>query len=250
MTVHEHQQQLAAHFSRHLDAYHQYADHQRGVADRLAQRLCQIITRPYHHALEIGCGSGFLTTALAQYWRQPRIARYGLNDLYQPPALNPPALETYLHIGDISKLLLPASLDLVLSASVFQWIEPLDELLRKLHQTMHAEGIFACSLYAGQHYQELRETLGIGLNYRAPQTLFDLFTQYFQPLWSDSVCSRIYFTDPHAVLTHIRDSGLHALSVSPTFSAWRQFRSRYARLCDEQGYPLTQDVFLFIGRRR
>lgn len=243
-------EQLAQHFSRHLYSYHQHAEHQRFIADKLAQQLCRELTHPCQHALEIGCGSGFLTTALARHWRLAPITRYALNDLYAPPALKPPADEVYPYIGDISERALPMDLDLVLSASVLQWIEHLDPLLRRIHQAMRRNALFACSMYVGAHYQELRHTLGIGLNYHPPSNLSALFSAYFQPLWSRTLCSRDYFPDPHAVLSHIRASGLHTFSEAPAFSAWRQFRSAYETLRDEQGYPLTQHAFLFIGIRR
>lgn len=242
---------LGAHFARYRQTYHQHAHHQRQLADTLAQQLCQRLNNPVSRALEIGCGSGFLTQSLQMHWQQAMIKDYWLNDLYPVDSkLNPPTTNQHSLIGDIQALSLPNNLDLVLSSATLQWIEALDALLQKLAQAMPTGATIACSLYCGNHYQQLRQTLGIGLNYRQPPELLVSFKRYYQPLWHNETQTQQYFNSPRDVLSHIRISGVHALSAQVSFSAMRQFKQRYQALKTNKGYPLSQHAFLFIGERR
>ena len=241
---------IGAGFARSRTAYHAHAHHQRELAAQLASNAVQWVPAPVSSALEIGCGTGFLTEALHRNWRQVPINDYWLNDLALGDNLQPRAQRVHCLQGDISSVALPDDVQLLLSSSALQWVDDLPALLHRLRAHLAADALVALSLYCGEHFRELRDTLGIGLPYRQVDDLHALFSEHFTRLWQHEVREQYHFTSPHALLKHIRLSGVGHLREQVTFTALRQFASRYQALHDDCGYPLTYHAYQFIGRLR
>ncbi|MBV7434607.1 methyltransferase domain-containing protein [Cardiobacteriaceae bacterium TAE3-ERU3] len=241
---------IGAGFARSRAAYHAHAHHQRELAVQLAANAVQWVSAPVSSALEIGCGTGFLTEALRRHWRQAPIADYWLNDLVLADNLQPPAQRVHYLQGDISSVTLPDDVQLLLSSSALQWVADLPALLHRLRVHLATDALVVVSLYCGEHYRELRDTLGIGLPYWQVDDLRALFSEHFTYLWQREVRELYHFTTPHAVLKHIRLSGVGHLREQVTFNALRQFTNRYQALHDGRGYPLTYHAYQFIGRLR
>lgn len=233
---------IGVQFQQRQHHYHQHANHQKHCAEQLAQHLAPYLPTHLESALEIGCGTGFLTDALRQH-SPCHIQHYTLNDLYQSHYQVPNAHYRWL-IGDITTLTLPAPLDLILSASALQWIHPLEPLLTNCHHALKAGGLIAISLYLGDHFQELRPA-NISLPYRSVADTTALLSHYFRPLWQQEQRDTYHFTTPRALLQHIRNSGVAQLTTP--FSALRQLPHTLEQQRTPHGIPLTYHALQFIG---
>ncbi len=102
----------------------------------------------------------------------------------------------------------------------------------------------------GEHYQQLRQTLGVGLDYEAPEALLALLSRDFVPLWQRQYHEVRYFPSAQAVLAHVRSTGVGHLRHQVRFAQLRGFVQRYEGLRSDLGYPLTYQALQFIGVRR
>jgi|KBSSwiS6_1023812.scaffolds.fasta_scaffold19509_1 malonyl-CoA O-methyltransferase len=147
--------------------YERHADIQRIVAERLASRIIALdidVTAP---ALEIGCGTGFLTKALLDRWSSLRLT---VNDV-APSMLD----RTRSLIGErnnVRYLLFdaerltaaPASFGLIVSSLAFQWFDHPAGTANRLAHMLRPGGWLAFStLDAGSFREWLDAQRGAGL---------------------------------------------------------------------------------------
>lgn len=244
-------------FAQTQKAYHHSAEHQYQMALALAHQLGAVLStrkESVAQALEVGCGTGFLTHALAEVWQERALAPiqcYWLNDLYRAQLVfNPPAQSLGWLMGDVAQVGLPRALDLVVSSSVLQWVADLPAVMARLQAHLNAQGVLAVSVYVGEHYQQLRQTLGVGLDYKTPEALLALLARDFMPLWQRQYHEVRYFPSAQAVLAHVRSTGVGHLRHQVRFAQLRGFARSYEGLRSGLGYPLTYQALQFIGVRR
>ncbi len=167
-------------------------------------------------ALEIGAGTGFLTTQLT---RRFPATHWIVNDL--APAAQPyllPHLQGVSHEflwGDAEKAILPAELDLIATASTVQWFDDLPGFLEKCRQATRPGGYLALTTFGPDNFREIRALTGRGLPYPA----IDQIAGY-EIVAREEYREVLQFDSPREVLRHIRAIGVNALA--PT--AWSKGR--------------------------
>ena len=107
-------------FRRSRVSYNDNARVQKMVVDRMVPMILSSVERVPEKILEIGCGTGLLTSQLQRTF--PSDGLY-LNDLveelcYHAATVNHVPLK-HCFPGDVEKLFLPLSFDLIASASTF-----------------------------------------------------------------------------------------------------------------------------------
>ena len=108
--------------------YDEFAQAQNWAAKSLVS-LIETFRGEFGLVYEIGCGSGLLTKVLLE---RLEIKHLSLNDLYESQIMN----GFHSQIGDICQIEMPKGLDLVVSSSVFQWIDPLEVLAFRIQQAL------------------------------------------------------------------------------------------------------------------
>ncbi|AIL32152.1 methyltransferase domain-containing protein [Basilea psittacipulmonis] len=239
---------IESHFEQSQKHYHQYAHHQQATAWYLAQTLAKKCSLNIHTALEIGCGTGFLSTAMNQFFHQPFIQKYYLNDLYEYPIHIPFSHEQYFLKGDIQTIHLPETIDIILSSSCLQWISSLNDLIAKLNQHLSSQGYFVCALYCEHHFKELKEAANIGLNYLSVSALKELFNPYFNTIWAERQTLSYQFNSLHEVLRHIRKTGVNTHRKQTQHHQLKQLIAHYPK--HDSTFPLTYDTFFYIGQKK
>jgi len=145
-------------FSRQADRYHQEALVQKESAERLDFTLSLMETCP-KRILDIGSGTGFLTTLAGRRWKEADIfccdMAHGMN-LFAREALD---RERVSHItGDAEHLpCADGSFDLVISNLAFQWVNSLPCALREALRVLDDGGEFVFATLGRRTLQELRE---------------------------------------------------------------------------------------------
>lgn len=201
---------VARGFEKSFSKYEEAAGVQKKIARRLAElTLERIEPESVKEVLEIGAGTGFLTGELSGKFPS---ANWHLNDLsaraqdYVPQSLKGRA--NFLR-GDAQILELPKNLDLVLSASCFQWFENLEKFIQKIADSSNAGAVFAFSTFLPDNFKEIRSLCGKGLNYVGMAGLRAMLSRAgFEVLRAEDETVRLEFKTPLDVLRHMRDTGV------------------------------------------
>ena len=152
------------------------------VQKEMAKCLCSLIPGDdFNSVLEIGCGSGLLTEECIQ---RIKFKDYMANDIVSECAdyifkINS---EISFLFGDIEQIQLNRKYDLIISNAVFQWIKMPNLLIKKLKGCLNSDGMLLFSSFGRKNFIEIRELLGIGIDYYEYQGVVkeDIFKLEFQ----------------------------------------------------------------------
>ena len=150
-------------FSRSFGTYHNSADQQARIADRLVQELRDCgAPREFNSALELGCGTGHLTQKLLSEFRFGALA---INDLSPEARLTARTAGARFLSGDATRIKWPDQPGLIASASMIQWLRDPAAFLRKAAAALPPGGWLAVSGFGPEQYRELVQ---LGSSARAP----------------------------------------------------------------------------------
>lgn len=197
-------------FSKSFAKYENSAAVQKKIAAYLAKlTLKRLDASAVKSVLEIGMGTGFLTRLLAEKLAN---ADWYLNDLSAKSAEYIPEI---LHqkckfiAGDARIQDLPKGMDLVVSASCFQWFENLEKFVLKIAKISNSGAIFAFSSFLPENFCEIRALAGRGLNYIGLVGLKSMLLKAgFEILCAETETVKLEFKSPADVLRHLRDTGV------------------------------------------
>ncbi|MEI7694257.1 MAG: malonyl-ACP O-methyltransferase BioC [Chlorobium sp.] len=221
-------------FAGKLKSYKKHALVQQTMAKSLTELLCNAKpSRSFDRVLEVGSGSGSLMTELLG---RCTVDTYYANDLVEESALFLKKLlasfsvrEFHFLPGDIELMQwLPSELDLVVSNATLQWLDDLDGFFRSMSERLRRGGVLAFSSFSTSNMQEISSIEGGGLRYHTLHELEQLAGKYFELTACREEEQRLEFATPEAVLHHIRQTGVNALSRrSWTKSQYQRFIDQY-----------------------
>ncbi|QZT38672.1 hypothetical protein K5X82_07180 [Halosquirtibacter xylanolyticus] len=238
-------------FKQGFRTYDQQATIQKRVAEKLVDCLAQ---QPLFipTVFEIGAGSGILTESLLS---KHMVGEYRLNDIVTHcfPKL---AGITKSHavtiakdyMGDIEQIDLPQQNNLIISSSVFQWIQRLPTLLNKLSGTQNRGDILAFSIYTKGTYTEFHQTTGAGLNYLHFDEITTMVEQQYDILHASQEQHTLSFNTPKEVLLHMKRTGVNGVGISWNKSQHLHFMRNYPTV--NHKYQLTYVPSYFILKRK
>lgn len=241
-------------FRRSRVSYNDNARVQKMVVDRMVPMILSSVERVPEKILEIGCGTGLLTSQLQRTF--PSDGLY-LNDLveelcYHAATVNHVPLK-HCFPGDVEKLFLPLSFDLIVSASTFQWFTTPEETFKKLSKRLEQRGVLVFSTFGKFNLREIRLTTGGGLDYRNKEELEKMLKPYFEIELIEEEFHMLEFDSPLAVLQHLKKTGVN-VSGDPTI--WTKgrvdafIRDYNARFAIDGKVALTYHPLYFVCRRK
>ncbi|MDO5675440.1 MAG: malonyl-ACP O-methyltransferase BioC [bacterium] len=245
---------ISRRFAHALSTYEDEAQVQAQVGDALLRFLAETLPGVHpRNALEIGCCTGMLTEKIVA--RLPSLAQLTVCDLV---AAFQSCIDTrsrawrqYVSFlaGDIEQVELPQNYDLILSSSTLHWVHDFPALSAKLARHLNAGGALAIALYGPDNFTEIRELTGSGLPYLSLEELRHILSRHFELLLAREEHHELWFADPIALLHHLRDTGVNALSpVGWTKGRLAAFTAAYReRFSGEQGIRLTYHPLYFIA---
>lgn len=158
--------QVRQHFSLHANEYDCYALVQKrvvaGLIARLIARLPDDLSS-YHLALDIGTGTGDLAHKLQE--RAPALPLL-VADIAHAMTCTAATRVATVAAFDADAEALPlrsASLDLVLSASMYQWVNDLPRAFTEVQRVLQPGGLFAFALFGAGTLRELRSAYNAAL---------------------------------------------------------------------------------------
>ncbi|MGE4559283.1 MAG: malonyl-ACP O-methyltransferase BioC [Desulfobulbus sp.] len=244
-------EQAAATYELHATVQHRVAEHLLALLAEAAPGL-----QP-ERILEIGCCTGLLTRRLFE--RFPGIRHLTVSDLVAAfetcvcRKIGPKEAEKMTFVaGDIESVRLPGRYDLIISSSTLHWVHDFPALCGKLQRHLNPGGLFALSLYGKDNLTEIREVTGVGLAYRNLEQLLNVMSERFEILAAEDAREVLWYTDPLAVLRHLRATGVNSIGQK----AWtrrqvKEFIQQYQiQFGGEQGVRLTYHPMFVVARPR
>lgn len=145
---------LKRRFSRNAKQYDQYAHVQKIMGDHLIQQIHH--DGPLTSILEIGCGTGYVTSQLAQLFPQAEITAIDIAPGMIDYAKSHIKSEIQWLCADIETFPLDKSYDLILSNATFQWFNHFDDTFKKLVTALTPSGQLSFSTFGDTTFHELR----------------------------------------------------------------------------------------------
>lgn len=183
--------------------YDKFALAQKEAAINLCDEL-KLFKKKFKQVFEIGCGSGILTGLVKKHFSFENLI---LNDLYKTAFMS----EFPFVIGDILKLQIPKS-DLIISASVFQWIDDLKLLSTKLHEALDNNGILAFSMFISGTLIELSSFTKQGLDYKTSEQIKEIFSENFDIKKQINFSHEVKFSSLHELLNSLKQTGVNNIN--------------------------------------
>ena len=211
-----------------------------------------IISLLFSLVIGIGCGTGFLTRALL-----PKIeySHWWLNDLSEDMCRY---AARHLHdnfdilAGDILSSMPDAKLDLIVSASCFQWIEDLEKLIGRIRDWSNPDSILAFSTFGESNFFQLRQ-LGIeGLKYYSLEETSEILKRAgYEVLHISEDRVDMVFDSPLDVLRHIKITGVNGgFAEFWTPAMAKQFSAQYEKhFNDGDSVTLTYHPVLVVAKK-
>jgi len=247
---------IEIHFARAAMTYESQALVQKEIGKRLIDLMAIQLGSFQGKALEIGCCTGLLTRLFLD--RFPWTRELHVNDLvarFESFIDIPEKSKTQLRFisGDIETVSLPTTYDCIFSSSTFHWLHDLQTFLQHhLYSYIHPDGLLAFTLYGPENMLEIRELTGQGLRYYSLADIQRLLAKKYTLLHCEEQRQRIFFADVGALLTHLRATGVNALTEKGWSRAQlHSFSKQYTkRFSSDQGVPLTYHPMYFLARPR
>ena len=236
-------------FKKAANSYKTEATTQRNIATELWKITASVISdSPCDDILEVGCGTGFLTSQYQELVGK----RITLNDIYDITDNFEASPKISYKIGDAEQIKWHKKFDLILSASSIQWFNDLEGFLENSHNSLNEGGIIALSTFGPDNFKEVRMAGGKSLNYKSKNELTEIFSKYFDLIKIKEETITLEFPDVRSILRHIKNTGvMGGLGSGASLRELLLFENKYNSQWQNLEYaPLTYHPIYIIGKKR
>lgn len=194
-------------FNNNLSKYNSNADIQKQIARKLIELLYKI-RKNFDNILEIGCGTGFLTGEIFNNFKYDNLY---LNDIVETSKNYVEKYSDNFFCGDAEKIIFPENLDLIISSSVFQWLNDFENFSIKTKNSLNTGGIFAFSMFINNNFREIREKLNISLHYLSNDEIIEILKKDYKILIFEEKIEVLNFKNSIDILRHIEKTGVNII---------------------------------------
>lgn len=247
---------VARRFGAHFETYDREAAVQMSICDRMASMIEAEDMGDIESALEIGAGTGFLSSHLL---RMMPSAKWLFNDISDQ---SEPFVRRYVERYGASSVEfcccdgeseIDGEYDLIASCSAIQWFTDLEAFTRRLSGMIREGGYVALSLFAPDNFKEVMiSNRDIGLSYLSLEQMRGLLEAAgFTITASWEQCHRLLLPSPMDVLRHIKLTGVSGASSSGwSRGRLHQFCDRYSEMFGfDLGVTLTYHPIIVIAKK-
>lgn len=241
---------VSKHFSKASKTYDSHASFQAFMAQELVKMLS---STEYKHILEIGCGTGYLSSLLLDNFKYDSLL---LNDLSE----NMLSLckEKFGHNDKVSFLLKDAEslsfadedfYSLIISNACFQWLKDLEGALLSYKTALRSDGILAFTTFGKNNFKELKTITGLGLDYLDKQMLEKILFSIGAKYQLEEIEVKTHYKDALSMIKSLKATGVSGFSKSVwTKQKLHNFISDYEKqYSDNSGCFLTWNVFFVVA---
>lgn len=220
-------------FDKHYSTYEKNSLAQKQVAKHLLAYMedADILKRDINSIFEIGCGTGIFTREYRKFFPSSSLI---LNDIFDVKSFIKDIDYNIFIKENIEEIDIPKS-DLVLSSSVFQWIDGLENLVRNIAKNTD---ILCFSTYVFGNLLEIKKHFYISLEYLKTEEIEKIIAKYFQKFKIYKETIKIDFESPLSVLRHLKYTGVTGFQ-----------RASFSRIKSFKATSLTYEVAYFICQK-
>ena len=195
-------------FNKNLNNYDLNAVIQKNIAMKLVKTLKQYGNN-FNQIFEIGCGSGFLTENI---YNNLKYIDFYTNDIVENSRDYVKNYTKNFIYGNAETIDFPENNNLIISSSVFQWLENFNYFIHKIYNSLNKDGMFAFSMFIDGNYSQIKQYLDIALNYKTTEEIKNILNKYFNILYYEENENILHFNSVKKVLNHIRNTGINVIS--------------------------------------
>ncbi len=244
---------IKSRFESNFKTYNKLALIQQQICNELSLLISTYCGGDIARAMEVGAGTGFLTSNLTKLY--PNSEWY-LNDL-TPHSQNfisefaEPTSHSYIW-GDAEEIEFPQNLDLIASSSTVQWFDDIDSFISKANRANNVGGYIALTTFGRENFKEINSTMGEGLEYLSRAELEEILIKNgYDIVHSNDYTKSLLFDTPLDVLRHIKATGVNSIKRERlTKSRLLNFENSYKSLFSiaDGRVTLTYHPIIIIGK--
>lgn len=208
------------------------------VQKMMAKKLISLINISHtDKILELGCGTGLLTTEAVKKFYFKKYLAIDMIDKCSKYISEISKDIDFLAIN-IEDFNTDEKYDLIISNASFQWIEDLERLIFKTEKFLNKKGTFIFSTFGEFNFKEMQSYIKSPLKYYSTKELTEILSKY-QNVEITEYKQTLDFESPTDVLYHIKKTGVNALTNTRwTKSDLVRFEQTYPKTSKGK-YPLT-----------
>ena len=232
-------------FKKSLTTYNAHAAVQKSMADKLVNILIELKGNNFGNILEIGCGTGLLTSNICN---KMEFKKLYVNDIVGESAnyINKISSGIDFIEGDAENAEFPQNLDLIISNAAFQWIDDFSAFLKKLKFCLNDNGVLAFTSFTTNHFNEISKITNSQLKYYENSEIIKTAEEFFITDYSWSEELKLEFSSAKEVLFHMKALGTNGIEKKYwTKKDIQEFESAYKDICSD-GIELTYNPAYFI----
>ncbi len=203
-------------FNHKFNTYNENAIVQKKLAQDLLDILKKHNSNSYNSVLEIGCGTGIFTQLFLDTYKPSTII---LNDIYNSKAHLDGIYYTEFLQGNIEEISIPDT-DIIVSSSVFQWINDFENLIYKL--STHSKNL-AFSLYIQDNLYEITNHFNVSLKYLSHDDILFILKKYYTCIHSQEYEYKLNFNTPIEALKHLKNTGVTGFATTSSVKKIKSF---------------------------
>ena len=194
-------------------------DHNAITQKKVAEKLFSFIdhSKKYDTVLELGCGTGIFTKT---FYDRLNFDILNLNDIIDTTNYFTDISYNYFFVEDMENLDLE-NYSLIVSSSAFQWVDNLENLIKKISQSS-SELVF--SIYSKGNLIEILNHFGVSLNYLSCDEILNILNRYYSEIKYDTEEFILEFNSPIDALKHLKKTGVTGFKKS-SYSLTKSFNS-------------------------
>lgn len=241
--------------SRFTNSHGTYSDNavvQHRIAARLYEMLLSVLDGrgPVGNVIEVGVGDGTLTRLYAPGHSGGTVRLWDIAGIDEEvcaltPAARPERCDAEIRMRRQQS----ESASFILSTSTIQWFNSPASFLRECSRVLVPGGWLVLSTFVQGNLPELNSTVGTGLQLPTAEAWQSMLPAEMEVAVRHEGYETVYMDSPRAVLEHLRDTGVNAVSYgrNPTVLA-RHILSRYPVDADGR-CPMTFRPLFLIARK-
>lgn len=235
-------------FKKGLKTYNENAF----IQSKMAEVLISFVPgQNYQNVLEIGMGTGILTSLAARF---VKYKNYFANDLIADCKnyLEKIIPQAYFMEGDIESISIEDKFDLIISNASFQWVNDFRALVDKTDNLLNDDGLFIFSTFTDGNFLELKKATGKCLEYYPALGLEKILSDKFDIINSKEEEQVLYFNDFKTLLKHIKYTGVNAVSSEMLSLSELKASEKYylKNFSSEKGIKLTYKPFYAVLKKK
>ncbi len=235
-------------FEKSMPKYDANAIVQREMAERLVALLSQNCGKKFARILELGSGTGVLTKLIERNLDYDFLT---CNDIVEKSRfyLENLGLKFDFILGNSAKIKPNGHPDLIISNAMFQWFADLAPVLQHYSRVLNSDGVLAFSTFSTENFKEIRDVLGVSLNYLNIEQIQEVLHPNFDVVAIEEFERVLEFSSPLELLAHLKNTGVNSISSGKmTFAQVKDFCDK---ISTENGKcSLTYAPVLVIAKKK